>query len=180
MVRAQHADLVPPQTESLAPGHLAAIVVEPMRTPADARAFKEINEEWIHAFFTLEPADSHLLDNPETEIVAKGGQVLIARDGDEIVGVGAVVPEGPGIYAISKMGVPPEHRGRGIGRLVLVAAIDHARALGATTLILESSTKLANAVHLYESVGFVHVPPEELPPTEYVRADVFMKYHLSD
>lgn len=151
-----------------------------MRTPADARAFKAINEEWIHAYFTLEPADSHLLDNPETEIVAKGGQVLIARDGDEIVGCGAVVPEGHGVYEISKMGVPPEHRGRGIGRIVLEAAIDYARAQGANTLYLESNKRLANAVHLYESVGFVHVPPGSLRDSPYARADVFMKYDLTN
>ncbi|WP_309234401.1 GNAT family N-acetyltransferase [Nocardia sp. XZ_19_385] len=171
---------MPQSTESLAPEQRGSIVVEPMSTPADAQAFKEINEEWIRAYFSLEPADSHLLDNPEIEIVAKGGQVLIARDGAEIVGCGAVVPEGHGVYEISKMGVSPQHRGRGIGRLVLAAAIDYARAQGATTLYLESSKRLANAVHLYESVGFVHVPPGSLRQSPYSRADVFMKYDLTD
>ncbi|NNH74543.1 GNAT family N-acetyltransferase [Nocardia uniformis] len=151
-----------------------------MTTAAHARAFKELNEEWIRAIFTLEPADSVLLDNPEREIIAKGGQVLIARDGHEFIGCGAVVPEGHGVYEISKMAVSPRYRGRGIGRLVLAAAIDHARTLGATSLILASSTKLTNAVHLYESVGFVHVPPEELPPSPYDRADVYMKYDLTN
>ncbi len=147
-----------------------------MSTPAHARAFKELNEEWIRAYFTLEPADSALLDDPEREIVAKGGRVLIARIGSEIVGCGAVVPEGHGVYEVSKMAVSPRYRGRGIGRRILEAAIEQARALGATSIILASNRKLANAVHLYESMGFVHVPPEELPPSPYRRADVFMKY----
>ncbi len=167
MFQAGHADQVQQPT------------IETMSTPAHARAFKELNEEWIRAYFTLEPADSALLDNPEREIVAKGGRVLIARVGDEIVGCGAVVPEGHGVYEISKMAVSPRYRGQGIGRLVLAAAIDAARELGATTLILASNRKLANAVHLYESMGFVHVPPEELPPSPYDRADVFMKYDLN-
>jgi GNAT superfamily N-acetyltransferase len=166
------------------------IVVAPMSSPADARAFKDLNEQWITTLFTLEPADSAVLDDPHTAVVAKGGQVLLARDGDEIVGCVAVVREGHGpasanpspvapVYEISKMAVSPDHRGRGFGRILLQAAIDHARALGATTLFLGSSTKLATAVHLYEQAGFVHVPPEEIGPMPYDRADVFMRLDLT-
>ena len=50
--------------------------------------------------------------------------------------------------------------------------------MGARALFLGSSTKLPNAVHLYESVGFRHVPAESLPPMKYVRADVFMEMKL--
>ncbi|MBF6171764.1 GNAT family N-acetyltransferase [Nocardia blacklockiae] len=149
-----------------------------MSGPADARAFKELNEAWIVELFSLEPADSVKLDDPENEIVAKGGQVLIARDGAEIVGCVALVAEGPGVFELSKMAVARERRGRGLGRLILQAAIDHARRSGATSLFLGSSTKLADAVHLYESVGFVHVPSDRIGPMPYERADVFMRYDL--
>ncbi|WP_220139967.1 GNAT family N-acetyltransferase [Nocardia huaxiensis] len=159
---------MPQQTES--------ITVSPMATPADARAFKELNEEWVRTLFTLEPADSKVLDHPE-RIVAEGGQILIARAGDEIVGCGALLAEGHGVFEVSKMAVPPSHRGRGIGRIVLEALIAYARANGATRLYLESNTKLANAVHLYESVGFVHVAPPA--PSPYARADVYMEYELT-
>lgn len=155
------------------------LVVRPMSSPADARAFKELNEQWITTLFAIEPADSAVLDDPQTAIVAMGGQVLIARAGEEIVGCVAVVPEGHGIYEISKMAVSPDHRGRGFGRALLHAAIDHARALGATALFLGSSTKLPTAVHLYEQAGFVHVPPDEIGPMPYDRADVFMRLNLT-
>ena len=166
-------DLVTQQTVS------GEIVVRPMSSPAEARAFKDLNEQWITTLFTLEPADSAVLDDPETSIVAKGGLVLIARDGQEIVGCVAVVPEGHGVYEISKMAVAPEHRGRGFGRILLHAAIDQARALGATALFLGSSTKLPTAVRLYEQAGFVHVRPDEIGPMPYDRADVFMRLDLS-
>jgi len=45
-------------------------------------------------------------------------------------------------------------------------------------LFLGSSTKLANAIHLYESVGFRHVAPEENPAMPDTRADVYMKLLL--
>jgi GNAT superfamily N-acetyltransferase len=70
-------------------------------------------------------------------------------------------------------------RGRGLGRQVLTAAIDHARKLGARSLFLGSSKKLANAVHLYEALGFRHVPPEQLH-MPYARADVFMELVLAE
>jgi putative acetyltransferase len=37
---------------------------------------------------------------------------------------------------------------------------------------------LKDAVHLYEAVGFRHVPVERLPPLAYARADVFMEMLL--
>ncbi|MBY8860859.1 GNAT family N-acetyltransferase [Nocardia sp. CA2R105] len=166
------------QTASVTAEQIDTIVVEPMSGPADARAFKELNEEWIVELFTLEPADSVKLDNPEREIVAKGGHVLIARDGEDIVGCVALVAEGDGVFELSKMAVARNRRGRGLGRIILREAIDYARRQSATTLFLGSSTKLADAVHLYESIGFVHVPSDQIGPMPYERADVFMRYEL--
>jgi len=154
------------------------LTVTPMTGAADAAAFKQLNEEWITRIFALEPADRLLLDDPQTEIVDRGGQVLIARDGEEIVGCVALNPAPGGVYELSKMSVVPARRGQGVGRVIILAAIEYARSLGATALFLGSSTKLANAVRLYESVGFSHVPLDQLGPLPYRRADVFMRYDL--
>ncbi|WP_458690437.1 GNAT family N-acetyltransferase [Nocardia tengchongensis] len=156
---------------------VSAIVVAPMAGPEDARAFKDLNLEWIEAFFAVEAADLATLDDPQA-IVEHGGEVLIARLDGEAVGCVALVQEEPGVFELSKMAVSPRFRGRGIGRVVLTAAIDRVRALGATEFFLASNARLASAVHLYETMGFVHVPPSELPPSPYDRADVFMRYPL--
>ncbi|MCY9581310.1 GNAT family N-acetyltransferase [Paenibacillus alvei] len=71
---------------------------------------------------------------------------------------------GAGVFELSKMSVSPELRGRGYGRRILHAAINRARELSAKSLFLGSSTKLPNAVHLYESVGFKHVAIERIGP----------------
>jgi N-acetylglutamate synthase-like GNAT family acetyltransferase len=76
------------------------------------------------------------------------------------------------------MAVSPRLRGLGVGRRLLEHTIAEARALGAKSLFLGSSKKLKNAVHLYESVGFRHVAPDEIPPMPYTRADVFMAIEL--
>lgn len=172
-----HAFPVTQQTEARAP-ELDSIVVAPMASTEDARAFKDLNLEWIEAFFSIEPADLVTLDNPQA-IVDGGGEVLIARLDGVAVGCVALVQEHPGVFELSKMAVSPHTRGRGIGRIVLAAALERVRALGAQELFLASNARLASAVYLYEAMGFVHVPPSELPPSPYDRADVFMRYPLN-
>ncbi|MVU81889.1 GNAT family N-acetyltransferase [Nocardia sp. ET3-3] len=149
-----------------------------MSSPADARAFRDLNLEWIEKFFSVEPADLATLDNPQA-IVDGGGEVLIARLGDVPVGCVALVQEHPGVFELSKMAVSPRFQGHGIGRKLLETAIERVPALGAKEFFLASNARLASAVHLYESLGFVHVPPSELPPSPYDRADVFMRYPLT-
>jgi N-acetylglutamate synthase-like GNAT family acetyltransferase len=159
-------------------GETARLVISALSSATDARAFRELNEEWISKLFSLEAADRLILGDPKAEIVEKGGQVLLARANGVIVGCVALVAAGNGVFELSKMTVSPSSRGKGFGRAIVLAAIDKARELGASTLFLGSSTKLANAVRLYESLGFRHVPLNELGPLPYRRADVFMKYEL--
>jgi putative acetyltransferase len=144
----------------------------------DTTVFRTLNEEWITRFFTLEAKDRETLGDPERTILAKGGAIFLALVEGETVGCVALIPMEDGIYELSKMAVAPQQRGLGIGRALLQHAIAQARDLGARSLFLGSNTKLANAVHLYESVGFRHVPPEQLPPMAYSRANVFMELPL--
>ncbi|MER7586021.1 GNAT family N-acetyltransferase [Micromonospora sp. NPDC127501] len=149
-----------------------------MTTIAEAEAFRTLNEEWISHFFTIEESDRKTLNDPFTAIVGPGGDVLIVRDGEEIIGCVALVRNSDDVFELSKMTVLPTVRGRGIGRQLIEAAIARARELGATTLFLGSNTRLANAVHLYETTGFQHVSPDQIPLPPYARADVFMKMAL--
>jgi putative acetyltransferase len=149
-----------------------------MTTSLEASAFRTLNEEWITTLFTLEDADREILGDPVGHVIEPGGDVLIVRDeSGEIIGCVALVPYGPaedGAYELSKMAVRAKSRGQGIGRTLLHATIARAREMGARTLFLGSNSKLVSAVHLYESVGFTHVPPDQIGPMPYVRADVFM------
>ncbi len=156
----------------------AALRIRPLTTAADAIAFRTLNEEWITRFFCLEPKDRETLGDPEGRILSKGGRIFVVDLGQQIVGCAALIAEGEGIYELSKMAVSPAVRGRGIGRKLLEYVIAQARALGARSLWLGSNSRLRNAVHLYESVGFAHVPAETLPASNYARADVFMQMHL--
>lgn len=155
------------------------VTMRPMQTQADADAFRLLNEEWISRWFRLEEKDRATLGDPQGRIVAHGGQVFVAADEERVLGTVALIRFSDGVYELSKMAVDPETRGQGIGRRLLSYVLQQARAIGAHTVFLGSSTRLVNAVHLYESLGFRHVPPSELPDMKYDRADVFMKIDLT-
>jgi len=143
----------------------------------DGTAFRTLNEEWIQKYFILEARDREVLGAPE-KILADGGQIYFVYSGAEVVGCVALMAFGDGVFELTKMAVSPEMRGLGIGRKLLTHVLADARTLGASTVFLGSSTTLKNAVHLYESLGFEHVPPESLPWIKYARASVFMRMEL--
>jgi putative acetyltransferase len=154
------------------------LTMRPMQSQADADAFRTLNEEWISNLFKLEEKDRVTLGDPQHKIIDAGGHVYMAVSGGVVLGTAALLKYGEGIYELSKMAVSPATRGQGVGRKLLAYVIQQCRELGAHTLFLGSSKKLENAVHLYESLGFRHVPPSELPEMKYDRADVFMKMDL--
>jgi putative acetyltransferase len=157
---------------------MVELTMRPMESQADADAFRTLNEEWIAKWFRIEAKDAEILGDPQGKIIATGGQVYVATDGERVLGATALIRFGDGIYELSKMAVAPETRGQGVGRKLILYVLEQARALGAHTVFLGSSKKLQNAVHLYESLGFRHVPPSDLPEMKYARADVFMKMEL--
>ena len=58
---------------------------------------------------------------------------------------------------ILTLAVRPEARGKGLGRILLQAAINQARGLGATTLFLEVGADNPHALALYAGLGFAKV-----------------------
>lgn len=135
--------------------------------------FRRLNIDWLQRFFHVEEVDQRVLSNPEGEILATGGKILFARSGDSIVGTCALIQVEPGVFELTKMAVDPAAQGLGIGRKLIERAIAEYRALGGRELFLETNTKLAPAIRLYESVGFEHQPSVK-PGTHYSRANVYM------
>ena len=145
--------------------------------PGDEIPFKLLNEDWISRDFALEPSDHEVLDNPRGMILDQGGEICVAEIDGKVVGCCALLALAPGEYELAKMTVAESARGRGVGRKVLQFAIDHARKIGAHRLYLESNTKAASAIHLYEQLGFRHlIAPEHA--SKYARADTFMEIFL--
>ncbi|MGX1673275.1 GNAT family N-acetyltransferase [Streptomyces sp. NPDC055400] len=156
----------------------ASITVSSIASQSDADAFYALNEEWISRLFTLQDEDRAVLGDPFGRIVAPGGDVLVAREpgSEAVVGCIALLAYPDDVFELAKMAVAPATQGRGIGRRLVAAAIDRARALGGTRLFLGTNTKLTPALHLYEDAGFVRITRDRLPVSDYyARADILME-----
>lgn len=157
--------------------NLPQVQIRSVQAGEDATAFRTLNEEWITRYFTLEKMDREVLSDPE-KILRNDGHIFMAYLGPQAVGCVALIPMGDGVYELSKMAVTPDLRGLGIGRSLLEHAVKQAKHIGARSLFLASNAKLQNAVHLYEAIGFRHLPPERRPTSLYTRANVFMEMPL--
>jgi putative acetyltransferase len=145
--------------------------------PGDEEPFRRLNEDWISKDFAIEPEDVAVLSDPRQHILAPGGQICVAEQEGAIIGCCALLAMGPGEYELAKMTVSEAARGRGVGRRLLQFAIGVARQMGARHLSLGSNKRAAAAVHLYEELGFRHLPGGA-QASKYARADVFMELHF--
>ena len=138
-----------------------------------APAFQRLNLAWIERLFVVEEADRKVLGDPERAIIAKGGQIFFAMDAGAPIGTVAMIRVSPRRFELAKMAVASSHQRQGIGELLGAAAIAFAREAGAESVFLLTNSRLANAIRLYERLGFRHAPDPD--PPEYARADVYME-----
>ena len=149
--------------------------------PSLARAFYEINREWISDMFVMEEVDEEVLSKPDENIISKGGTILFVRsEKDGIVGAGALMPvDDNGAFELTKMGVLSRSRGEKSGEFLLAALIGRARENDVKKLFLLTNSKCQAAIHLYEKLGFRH--DQEIMETygaRYARCDVAMRFPM--
>jgi len=129
--------------------------------------FRDLNYEWLNKYFEVEPEDEKILNDPEKEIIKKGGQIFFARINGEIAGTCAAIKIDKTIYELAKMAVTEKAKGKQAGKKLALAVIGFSWSKKAKYIILETSSKLVVAVNLYKSLGFVTVPGTE--STKYKR-----------
>jgi GNAT superfamily N-acetyltransferase len=93
------------------------------------------------------------------ELTRPRGLVLIARDGGEAVGCGALKLHQPGIGEIKRMWVAPQARGRGLGGRLLESLELEAARVGKARIRLETNRTLSAAIAMYKNHGYREVPP---------------------
>ena len=140
-------------------------------------AFEQLNRAWIERYFVLEDADRELFSDPEAKILAHGGQIFFVVDATGVLGTCAVLRHSAEEYEIAKMAVAPSARGRGLGDLLMEAAVRFARDHGARKVVIVSNTMLGPALRLYRKHGFIEVPLAN--DARYRRANIRMERELS-
>lgn len=142
-----------------------------LATPADtvgiAEAFALVAEEDLIA--TEPPVDvAERAERFRGRIEDDGpGAWWVMEEDGEILGGASVGESVSGVLSLG-MSLVPEARGRGGGRALLDAVIDHARSVGAHKVELEVWPDNVRAIGLYESAGF---EVEGLKRNHYRRRD---------
>jgi RimJ/RimL family protein N-acetyltransferase len=102
------------------------------------------------------------------------GGLWVLCDGGRVVGVTTALERIAGVLSIGMM-LLPEARGRGGGRGLLDAVLDHARATGAHKVDLEVWPDNGRAIALYAAAGFT---VEGLRDRHYRRRDGSLRSSL--
>lgn len=103
---------------------------------------------------------------------AEKAELLVAVEGDEVQGTVTLVRPGsayadlarPGELEFRMLAVAPEVAGNGVGRTLVEAVIDRARAEGLQRVVLCVQDQAKPAQRLYQRLGFERRPDRDWSP----------------
>lgn len=135
--------------------------------------FERLNRHWIEKYFTIEPTDIDSLQHADKYILEKGGTIIFAVAGEEIVGTVALKPIDATTTEMTKLAVDEKFQGYKIGWRLVKEIMHLAAAQGYKKVVLYSNTILVPALTMYEKFGFREIPVE---PGRYKRSNIKMEY----
>ena len=86
---------------------------------------------------------------------------VIVRQGDAVIGMGRVIGDGGTAFQIVDIAVEPAHQGKGLGKRIMAALMDHLRQHAPATAYV-SLIADGDARHLYAKYGFEPVMPASI------------------
>jgi putative acetyltransferase len=134
--------------------------------------FKRLNLEWLDKYNLTESHDLEILDEPQGSVLARGGCIFLALDGEKVIGTAGLCKENEKEYKLIKMAVDTEYRGQGISKILLDRCLQEAKDRNATKVFLFSNSQLKTALKLYEKYGFSYVDVTDAP---FMTADIKME-----
>lgn len=101
--------------------------------------------------------------------------LLIAKRGDTPIGAVALKEHDGDVCEMKRLYVLPDGQGTGAGRKLCEELLEHAKAMGYKTMLLDSLRRLEAAVALYGKLGFEETAPYNYNPEEDV---IYMRRSL--
>ncbi len=140
--------------------------VHPARLPEDLPLVRSLFEEYAASLgFDLSFQDfSKEMQGLPGEYATPGGSLLIAREGDLVLGCVALRPMGQGVCEMKRLFVRPGFRGGAVGRGLAQAVIAEATQKGYKRMRLDTVPAMVEAIALYRSLGFKPIEPYRTNP----------------
>ncbi len=156
----------------------AGVEIRPADTPNDLARVRELWREYWGSFgLPLDFQDfGQELANLPGAYGAEGGIILLAFHLDQPVGAIALRRLDAVSGEVKRLYLRPDFRGRGWGKRLLEAIIDQARALGYQRLYADTLPVMADALTLYERIGFARIPAYSDAPTP---GAIYLKLELA-
>lgn len=126
------------------------VAIEPPDQPAIATLLdlSDAVAARLHPGAFRQPLNPATLSRPDITL-------FVARDeAGQALGCAALLDLGDGTAELKRMIVNPDHAGQGVGRHLVAAILQSARARGYRSVLLEVGIRNVEARRLYESAGF--------------------------
>ena len=112
---------------------------------------------WLEVDLCFQNFDKELATLPG-EYAAPRGRLLVACDGDQVVGCVALRPLGGNDCEMKRLFVVPAFRGQGIARRLAERLIAAAASMGYHRMLLDTLQQMDAARGMYASLGFSEIP----------------------
>lgn len=159
--------------ESLNQESYKSITIHPYHKKYAAH-FTKLNKAWLKKYFKVEDYDKLILDNPESQIIKKGGAIFFAEYDGKIVGCSALLKHRDSIYEIAKVAVSENYQNKHIGRKLVIAAVDEAIKQKAKEICMLTNPELTASIKMFTNLGFVQSNKNRYEKM-YQRKTIYMK-----
>lgn len=141
--------------------------------PARPDEFERVADILTAAYapFMSDDAD-YMAELRDTAKRAAASEVLVAAEGEAVLGTITFVPDGglmsevarPGETEFRMFGVDPATRGRGIGLALMTHIVEATRGAGKSGIACSSRAEMTAAHRIYERLGFRRDPSRDWSP----------------
>ncbi|AXE85554.1 GNAT family N-acetyltransferase [Streptomyces sp. Go-475] len=148
------------------------VAPEPYDSPVAAALWRayytEVSDRWylLHEGRRTDPdeLEREIAAQPGADLASPRGRLLVARYGGEPAGTAGVRLLDGMTAELTRVFLKEPMRGKGGATLLVRAAEDAARALGATRMILDTRGDLVEARALYARLGYRETEPHNDDP----------------
>lgn len=146
-------------------------------TPGQIEQARTLIREYTDALgidLSFQELEQELADFPGA-YAPPGGGLWLALDGSEAAGCIGIRALEPDTCEMKRLYIRPAWRGHGLGRRLVEAALEQARAMGYTAMYLDTLPEMKAAIRMYQAFGFQRTEPYYANP---IPGALFFKLRL--